>query len=200
MYEQSRSCRRRRKDAPDVVRYLNNLAVLHHATGAHDKAEPLMARAAEIRESQLQLELARLSARASAPGDALAARDREPGVAARRFHAGQLSSVRACVDHGLAPQGLASSHCSPTRRPARSHHPGIRSQLDGRGDEQRSLDALARAGRAETAASRAATIASLRTRIDAVESDLNAASAALRAGRNPLRLRGFRQRWPNAPA
>src|SRR5262249_29668484 len=47
---------------PDLVRYLDSLAVLYQARGDPEQAEPLMARAADLRDARLDAELARLPA------------------------------------------------------------------------------------------------------------------------------------------
>src|SRR5262249_45219610 len=46
---------------PEVATHLSNFALLYERQGAYERAEPLLARAAEIREQQLHIELAPLS-------------------------------------------------------------------------------------------------------------------------------------------
>src|SRR5262249_47462120 len=161
-----------------------NLAVLYWAQGAYPKAEPLLLRAADVRESQLRSSLAPLSEPRKRAVMALVQGETESLVS---FHVDASPSSPRALELALATvlrrKGRVLDSLTEAQRTLRDHlTPPLRDQLDQLAQARTELAAQLYATAEQRAPTQRATaITTLRTRIDDVEAALNTASAEFRA-------------------
>jgi CHAT domain-containing protein len=166
----------------DVVVSLNNLALLYRAQGAFGKAEPLLARAAEIREGQLRVQLARLSEPRKRAMMMRLQRETDNLVS---LHADAAPSSRQALELALTTilrrkgRILDSLVDNETTLRARLT-PSLRDQLDQLTQARSELVARLYAPTGPRSATDRMAITAARARIDELESALSAASAEFR--------------------
>jgi hypothetical protein len=177
----------------------NNLASVYQAQGAYPKAEPLLSRAADIRESQLRSSLARLSESRKRALMTLVQGETERLVS---FHVDASPSSPRALELALTTvlrrKGRVLDSLTEAQRTLRDHlTPPLRHQLDQLAQARSELAAQLYAT-AENRAStqRASAIATLRTRIDDLEAALSAASAEFRAQNEPVTLANVQAALP----
>jgi len=187
---------------PDVASGLSTLARLYQAQPGPrrtPKAETLLSRAAEIRESQLRSSLAPLSESRKRALMTLVQGETERLVS---FHIDASPSNPRALELALTTvlrrKGRVLDSLTEAQRTLRDHlTPPLRDQLDQLAQARSELAAQLYAAAGQRAATeRPAAIAALRTRIDDLEAVLSAASAEFRAQNEPVTLANVQAALP----
>jgi CHAT domain-containing protein/Tfp pilus assembly protein PilF len=188
---------------PYVATLRGNLASVYLARGEVDLAVPLMERAAETRELQLHLELARLSESRMRAVMAQIQGETELVVS---LHADALpASPRAlalALTTVLRRKGRILDALADNRRNLRRRStPALRDDLEQLSTVATELSNQLRGPYgAATAATRASTIAGLRARFEALEASLNVASLEFRADAAPITIAAVQAALPTGAA
>jgi CHAT domain-containing protein len=186
-----------------VATILDNLAECYLAQGAYAKAESLEERATEIRETQLRIELARLSESRMRAMMTIPQGETESVVS---LHADTMpSSPRAlalALTTILRRKGRVLDTLADSRSSLRAHlTPALRDKLDQLSAVSTELSNEMRAPfDPRTAAGRASAIAGLRSRFEELESALNEASAEFRVQSEPITIAKIQAALPHGAA
>jgi CHAT domain-containing protein len=185
---------------PDVALSLNNLALLYKVQGAYTKAEPLLARAADIREQQLRTELERLS---EPRKRALMARLQGETKSLVSFHADAVPSSEPALELALTTvlrrKGRILDSLADSQTRLRAHlTPALQQQLDQLSHVRTELVGrlYAPAGPSAAAVAHRNAIAALRTRMDELEAALSAASDEFRTQVAPVTVAAVQAEIP----
>ena len=184
---------------PLVANTLYSLAARYRAQGAFPKAEPLLSRATDIRESQLRSGLAPLSESRKRALMTLVQGETERLVS---FHVDASPSSPRALELALTTvlrrKGRVLDSLTEAQRTLRDHLTSpLRHQLDQLAQARTELAAQLYATTEKRASpQRATAIQALHTRIDDLEAVLNAASTEFRVQNEPVTLASVQAALP----
>jgi CHAT domain-containing protein/Tfp pilus assembly protein PilF len=176
---------------PSVARDLVNLARVDEAQGAYADAEAHLARAVEIEDTELSLELPRLSGPRK---QALLEQLRAETETVVSLHADAMPTSETARTLALTTvlrrKGVTLDSLADNQAVLRTHVTAAsREQIDQLTDARAELATMLYGPQdARTAASRTPAIAALRGRIEDLEGALNTASAEFRAQAQPITI------------
>jgi CHAT domain-containing protein/Tfp pilus assembly protein PilF len=188
---------------PEIAQSLNNLAGLYQEQGLYPRATPLLARAAELQESNLRLELARLSESRKRELMSLLQGETERLVS---LHAHAMPTSTQALELALTTvlrrKGRVLDSLADTQAIVRARAaPHLHDKLAELAEASTLLTNRLRSRfDPQTAERQKVEISALRTRIDKLEAELNAASVEFRAQSEPVTTAKIRAALPRGAA